>query len=114
MSEPKPSAWLYERREDAWPSALSFVRLPEKRWTEDQALVFWTETPLYTREAIEAEIVAWLRFDADQTEIEARAIVRNTTGNARQNAAEWAELVEIKRGLANAIEQGQWRSKSDG
>ena len=57
----EPSAWLYERREDAWPSALSFVRLPEKRWTEDQALVFWTETPLYRREAIEAEIVAWLR-----------------------------------------------------
>ena len=85
MSELKPSAWLYVRREDAWPSALSFVRLPEKRWTEDQALVFWTETPLYRREAIEAEIAAWLRTDPD---------------------------AHYKP--ADAIERGEYRSKSDG
>ena len=88
MSEPKPSAWLYERREDAWPSALSFVRLPEKRWTEDQALVFWTETPLYTREAIEAEIVAWLRD-----------MLRADTN--------WPQVI------AQKIERGEYRSKSD-
>ena len=86
MSELKPSAWLYVRREDAWPSALSFVRLPEKRWTEDQALVFWTETPLYRREAIEAEIVAWLR------ELNVRALDT----------------------AADLIERGEYRSKSDG
>ena len=90
MPEPKPSAWLYERREDAWPSALSFVRLPEKRWTEDQALVFWTEIPLYTREAIEAEIVAWLR-DGKGPYVEGYG-----------------------EDIADAIERGEYRSKSDG
>jgi len=103
MTEPKPSAWLYEYGQS---TVVRNCRQPH--------FDGYTERPLFTREAIEAEIVAWLRDDADQTEIEARAIVRNTTGNARQNAAEWAELVAIKRGLASAIERGEYRSKSDG
>ena len=90
----EPSAWLYERREDAWPSALSFVRLPEKRWTEDQALVFWTETPLYTREAIEAEIVAWLR-------------------DCTLSSAIPDDPAQIVADLASALESGEYRSKSD-
>lgn len=54
-----------------------------------------------------ARVVEWLRKDADRTEIEAARIVKNTSGNARQNAAEWATLVRLKRGLADAIERGE-------
>jgi hypothetical protein len=51
-------------------------------------------------------VVAWLRGDADITEVEARQIAPNVTGNPRRIAAEWALLVSIKRGIANAIEAG--------
>jgi len=54
-----------------------------------------------------ARVVEWLREDANQTEVEATRIVKNTSGNARQNAAEWSMLVRLKRGLADAIERGE-------
>ena len=54
-----------------------------------------------------ARVVEWLRDDADQTEIEAGHIVKNSSGNPRKNAAEWAMLVAMKRGLADAIERGE-------
>ena len=53
-----------------------------------------------------ARVMEWLRKDADQTEIEAGHIVKNSSGNPRKNAAEWAMLVAMKRGLADAIERG--------
>lgn len=61
------------------------------------------------REGMEEErkaIMKWLRDDADLTEAEAAGIVKNTAGDARRNAAEWAMLVGMKRGIATAIEQG--------
>ena len=54
-----------------------------------------------------ARVVEWLRKDADQTEIEAGHIVKNSSGNPRKNAAEWAMLVAMKRGLADAIDRGE-------
>ncbi len=54
-----------------------------------------------------ARVVEWLRKDADKTEIEAGHIVKNSSGNPRKNAAEWAMLVAMKRGLADAIERGE-------
>lgn len=81
--------------------------------------------PLYTHQAAtctgcdaaaKAEreaIVTWLRGDADKTEVEARRIVKNTTGNARRNAAEWDTLISLKRGLADAIERGDHTTKRE-
>lgn len=63
------------------------------------------------RELENAEVVAWLHEDADQTEQEAEHIVANTTGNPRKNAAEWALLVSLKRGIADAIDRKEHRSK---
>ena len=52
-----------------------------------------------------AAIVAWLRADADKTELEAAKINKNTAGNPRLIAAEWALLIGLKRGIALAIER---------
>jgi hypothetical protein len=54
-------------------------------------------------------IVAWLRADADLTEVEAAQINKNTTGNPRLLAAEWAIMIAMKRGIAVAIERGDYR-----
>lgn len=76
------------------------------------ALVRYRATALRAQGQDErAEIVAWLRADADLTEAEAVKIVRNTTGDPRKNAAEWAGLVATKRGIADAIEAGQHQTK---
>ena len=90
----EPSAWLYERRDDAWPPAPSFIRLSNKRWIDDPLLLYWTETPLYRREAIEAEIVAWLREVSKGPKV-------YSVQCALQDAA-------------SMIEHGEYRSKSDG
>jgi hypothetical protein len=73
-----PSAWLYEGVEGPWLSL---------RQTRD-ALCGLTETPLYTREAIEAEIVAWLR-------------------EMKRADTNWPQVI------AGKIERGEYRSKSD-
>ena len=60
-----------------------------------------------------AAVVAWLRADADLTEIDARKIAPNATGNPRRIAAEWALLVSLKRGIANAIEAREHLKETD-
>jgi len=78
----EPSAWLCENA--AHPD-LNHIHPHNAPGTVIGASNRWTETPLYTREAIEAEIVAWLRTDSD---------------------------AHYKP--ADAIEAGEYRSKSDG
>lgn len=97
--EVTPSAWLYERKPEAWPAAPSVIVETQARWAEDDtARPFWTETPLYTAEAltawnartVQAGLVEelrksvgimeaalqqiagshWERFGVDQTDIE--------------------------------------------
>lgn len=56
-------------------------------------------------EAAKAErdrIVAWLRADADQTEIEAESILAKLELPDLERGA-WQSLVATKRGIANAI-----------
>ena len=85
MTEPKPSAWLYERRDRRHVHKMRLRDTGTHYYGEG-----WTETPLYTREAIEAAIVAWLR-DGKGPYVE---------GYGEE--------------IADAIECGEYRSKSDG
>lgn len=78
----EPSAWLYEYGQR---NVVMNFRKPHFDGC--------TERPLYTREAIEAEIVAWLRHLND-------AVFVPDTWDADD--------------LAAAIEAGEYRSKSDG
>jgi len=81
MTEPKPSAWLYDCEGELWASMA-----PENPdYFEDAE---WTETPLFTRDAIEAEIVAWLR-------------------EMKRADTNWPQVI------AGKIERGEYRSKSD-
>ena len=85
MTEPKPSAWLYDKKKASGTisrQVLDFCS-PVRRASG------WTETPLYTREAIEAEIVAWLR-------------------EMKRDDTNWPQVI------AGKIERGEYRSKSDG
>ena len=104
----EPVAWLYGAPRRA-PFKGFEARASHSRWP-DWMQTGWTETPLYAHQPARgdqvARVVEWLRDDADQTEVEATRIVKNTSGNARQNAAEWSMLVRLKRGLADAIERG--------
>lgn len=51
-------------------------------------------------------VVAWLRADADLTEVEARKIFSDSHGLTLRDAADWQNLVATKRGIADAIERG--------
>jgi hypothetical protein len=75
MPEPKPSAWLYGPNDIETHPPVK-MRGPEHG------------EPLYTREAIEAEIVAWLRD-----------MLRADTN--------WPQVI------AQKIERGEYRSKTD-
>lgn len=105
----EPVAWMYERggeRSSGYRKRKNYILRQEDGWIE---------TPLYAHPPAPdaargdpvARVVEWLRKDADQTEIEAGHIVKNSSGNPRKNAAEWAMLVAMKRGLADAIERGE-------
>ena len=95
MSE--PSAWLYSGGEDE-----DFASV--KRWPAGVIRAQgWTEEPLYTREAIEAEIVAWLRNEAS------KAFPENESDQDPM-----ATVMAYTFGYAQAIERGEYRSKSDG
>lgn len=59
----------------------------------------------------EAQIVAWLRNDADLTETESRKIVSNSVGLSPRDIADWQNLVTTKRGIADAIERGEHRER---
>ncbi len=59
----------------------------------------------HRQQAAKAErdrIVAWLRADADQTEIEAESILAKLELPDLERGA-WQSLVATKRGIANAI-----------
>ena len=63
-----------------------------------------------------AAICAWLRADADQTEIEAAAINKHTAGSMIERhkmAGEWATMISMKRGIALAIERLAHHEKND-
>lgn len=104
----EPVAWMYIRKPEEWPPANPVVGLNKWKY-DDPARPYWIETPLYAHPPADrvARVVEWLRKDSDQTEIEAGHIVKNSSGNPRKNAAEWAMLVAMKRGLADAIERGE-------
>lgn len=87
----EPSAWLCENEE--YPD-LNHIHPHNAPGTVIGASNRWTETPLYTREAIEAEIVAWLR-------------------DCTLSSAIPDDPAQIVDDLASAIESGDYRSKSD-
>ena len=86
MSEPKPSAWLCEHPE----GYCDVAKRQDFSGTYDR----WSERPLFTREAIEAEIVAWLR-------------------DCTLSSAIPDDPAQIVADLASALESGEYRSKSD-
>ena len=58
-------------------------------------------------EAAKAErdrIVAWLRDDARLTEIEARRILGNLVTLTQADTDDWAKLIAMKHGIADALE----------
>jgi hypothetical protein len=82
-----PSAWLFERRGFV-PSVT--MRSPLLQYRDIVNLA-----PLYTREAIEAEIVAWLREEGKS----------DGEGSADEHLLTWA---------AQQVASGEYRGKSDG
>jgi transcription elongation factor Elf1 len=52
-----------------------------------------------------AEIVAWLRNDAEKTEKEAGSIMAKMDGVTAIETQAWTDLVATKRGIADAIER---------
>lgn len=98
---------------DTPPSRRWSAHMDEKRPIYNKKAQAILASPVIAKIERDAEmgVVEWLRDDADLTEIAAAKIVKNTTGNARQNAAEWAMLVRLKRGLATAIEAGEHKEK---
>jgi hypothetical protein len=84
----EPSAWLYERGHSGHLHRTRLRQAGLHYYGER-----WTETPLYTREAIEAEIVAWLR-------------------DCTLSSAIPDDHAQIVADLAEAIESGEYMSKS--
>jgi len=58
-------------------------------------------------------VVAWLRADADQTEIEAARIIPKVLGLTVHDIGDWGRLIAMKRGIANAIERGDHLSNQE-
>jgi len=62
-----------------------------------------------------AAIVAWLRADADQSQIEAATINKNTAGTMIERhkmAGAWTVMISMKRGIALAIERGDHHERN--
>lgn len=51
-------------------------------------------------------VVAWLRADADRTEIESQRIVTNSHGLTIRDINDWKQLIGTQRDIADAIERG--------
>jgi hypothetical protein len=56
-----------------------------------------------------AKIAAWLRNDADLTEAESRKIITDSHSLSPRDIQDWQGLVATKRGIAAAIERGDYR-----
>jgi len=110
MTEPKPSAWLYKPTEALPPSAFPLSIAAPFSHTERANMDprYWTETPTYTREAIEAEIVAWLRGKGAERLARVGSIV---SGGGWKYDLGMSTMCDK---AADAIERGEYRSKSDG
>ena len=69
-----------------------------------------------TRQKIEAEtearIIAWLREEADRDTETLRGLHRRKMLTPKQTI-EWEALIELKGGLASAIERGEHRKDRD-
>lgn len=58
-----------------------------------------------TAKAERDRIVTWLRDDARLTEIEARRILGNLTTLTQADTDDWAKLIAMKHGIADALEK---------
>ena len=107
MTEPKPSAWLYERGHSGH---VHRTRL------RDAGIPYYgegfTETPLYTREAIEVEIVAWLqgKYKEQLSKVKHAKDGGSSAGGPDYDLGRATGYAFA----ADAIERGEYRSKSDG
>lgn len=107
MVEVTDSGFAPENIADAewlWTNLPTFPRNWSTLPTHEKALIIHTAIR-YRETAAKAErdrIVAWLRADADQTEIEAESILAKLELPDLERGA-WQSLVATKRGIANAI-----------
>lgn len=86
---------------------LAFNDLPKNVNPNHHAVTYRRSAIRHALDLYTQRIVQWLRDDAALTTIEARQILGDLRKLTPADTDDWAKLILIKHGIADALEQGE-------